>query len=71
MQYTGAFTPPKYEAGPEYQAPAAFQAPTMDQALADPGYQFALKQGTDALQNSQAARQGQPSASRIRNSAAL
>ena len=28
----------------------------MDQALADPGYQFAVKGGMDALQNSQAAR---------------
>lgn len=50
------FQAPKFEAGPEFQAPAPFQAPTMAQAQADPGYQFALNQGMDALQNSQAAR---------------
>ena len=50
------FKPPTYEAGPAYQAPAPFVAPTMDQAMADPGYQFALKGGMDALQNGQAAR---------------
>lgn len=50
------FEAPKYEAGPAYQAPGKFQAPTMDQAMSDPGYQFALKSGMDALQNSQAAR---------------
>lgn len=50
------FTAPTYEAGPAYQAPAAFQAPTLDQAMADPGYQFALQQGQQSLTNSAAAR---------------
>ena len=35
-----------------------FQAPTAAQAAATPGYQFQLKQGEDALQNSAAARGG-------------
>lgn len=50
------FQAPTYEAGPAYQPPPQFQAPTMDQALADPGYQFSLNQGLGALQGSQAAR---------------
>lgn len=33
-----------------------FQAPSYEEAMRDPGYQFALKQGTDALQGSAAAK---------------
>ena len=49
------------EAAPTYKTPdpfsyAAFQAPTMADALNDPGYQFRLQQGTDALQNAAAAK---------------
>mgnify|MGYP000373107889 CR=1 FL=1 len=50
------FKPPEYQAGPAYQAPEKFVAPTMEQAQADPGYQFALNQGMNALQNAQAAK---------------
>lgn len=50
------FQPPSYEASPAYQPPAKFQAPTMEQAMADPGYQFATKQGIGALMNSAAAK---------------
>lgn len=50
------FQPPSYEASPAYQAPAKFQAPTMEQALNDPGYQFATQQGIGALMNSAAAK---------------
>jgi hypothetical protein len=57
-------TPPAFsftEAAPTYKTPdpftyAAFQAPTMADALNDPGYQFRLTQGTDALQNAAAAK---------------
>lgn len=38
--------------------PAQFQAPTAAQAEQNPGYQFALQQGQQALQNSAAARGG-------------
>jgi hypothetical protein len=50
------FQAPTFDAGPAYQAPAAFQAPTMDQAMADPGYQFSLNQGMKAIEGSAAAR---------------
>ncbi len=48
---------------PGFSAPPAptfnyepFQAPSFEQALSDPGYQFALQQGTDALERSAAAK---------------
>jgi hypothetical protein len=44
------FTPPAFR-----QAPA-FQAPTVEQALRDPGYQFAAQEGQAALERSAAAR---------------
>lgn len=47
------FQAPVYEQGPAYAAPQPFQAPTMDQAMNDPGYQFALNQGLGALQTRQ------------------
>ena len=42
-------------AGPLAPWTQQFQAPTLAQAQAEPGYQFALQQGTGALQNSAAA----------------
>lgn len=50
------FKPPTYEGSPAFTAPEKFQAPTMDEALNDQGYQFALKGGMNALQNAQALR---------------
>lgn len=50
------FQAPTYQAGPAYEAPKPFQAPTMEQAMADPGYQFSLQQGTKQLEGSAAAR---------------
>lgn len=50
------FQAPTFEAGPAYQAPEPFKAPTMEQAQADPGYQFSLQQGQKALETSAAAR---------------
>lgn len=50
------FQAPQFESGPAYEAPKPFQAPTMDQAMADPGYQFAVQQGTKQIENSAAAR---------------
>src|ERR1700758_1924682 len=38
------------------QGYGSFQAPTLQQAEQQPGYQFALQQGLNALQNSAAAR---------------
>jgi hypothetical protein len=40
----------------DFQAPTPFKAPTMEEALNDPGYQFALKEGEDALQRSASAK---------------
>jgi hypothetical protein len=42
----------------QFQPPPQFQAPTAAQAAQTPGYQFALQQGQNALQNSAAARGG-------------
>lgn len=64
------FTPPAYtpppafsfdQPAPTYTPPPAFsyadfQAPSYTEAANDPGYQFRLQQGTQALQNSAAAR---------------
>lgn len=50
------FQAPTYESGPAYEAPKPFQAPTMDEALNDPGYQFALQQGQNAIMSNAAAR---------------
>ena len=41
---------------PTFQAPAAFQAPTAQTMQVDPGYQFRLQQGQQALDASAAAR---------------
>lgn len=62
-----AYTPPpafNYDSGhpaPTYTPPPAFSygdfvGPTAEQALQDPGYQFRLSQGTQALQNAASAR---------------
>jgi hypothetical protein len=37
-----------------FNLPPGFQAPTAEEAAQDPGYQFRLKQGLDAIQNSAA-----------------
>lgn len=51
---TGIGAPSPYTFTPfSYQD---FHAPTLEEAAAQPGYQFGLKQGQDALQNSAAAR---------------
>ena len=50
------FQPPSYEASPAYQPPPKFQAPTMEQAMADSGYQFATKQGIGAIMAGAASR---------------
>lgn len=47
-------TPDPFKA-PTWNAPAPFQAPTPDEAMKDPGYQFTLGQGLQALLNSRAA----------------
>lgn len=39
---------------PQFNAPK-FQAPSYEEAMSDPGYQFALKQANDTMQHSQAA----------------
>lgn len=49
------FNPTPYEAGPAYTAPTPFQAPTMADAEANPGYQFALQQGSQAIMGNAAA----------------
>lgn len=61
-----AFTPPGFENATPLSAPNPysytpfsyqnFSAPTLEDAQNAPGYQFGLKQGQDALQNSAAAR---------------
>lgn len=53
---TSALGAPKAPTFTPFQAPAAFQAPTMAQAEQEPGYQFALTQGVNALENSATAR---------------
>ena len=40
----------------QFQAPGAFRAPTPDEAAQDPGYQFRLSQGTQAITGNAAAR---------------
>ena len=53
------FTAPVWQkagAAPTLTQPAAFQAPTEANMVADPGYQFRLKQGQQALENSASAR---------------
>lgn len=60
------YTPPAYTPQQPWDAPAGyvptqfsyadFVLPTLDQAKNQPGYQFGLQQGQDALQNSAAAR---------------
>lgn len=47
--------PPSIPSEPLY-TPTSFTAPTIDQALAQPGYQFQVQQGQQALQNWAAAR---------------
>lgn len=47
--------PPQF-APPTYTPPPAFKAPTPEEAANDPGYQFSLNQGEQALQQSAAAR---------------
>jgi hypothetical protein len=49
--YAPFTTPP-----PVFKQPPPFQAPTLDEAAAQPGYQFGLQQGEQALQQSVAAR---------------
>ena len=54
-----AFTAPKWQgagAAPTLNAPAAFKAPDANAMTLDPGYQFRLKQGQQALENSASAR---------------
>lgn len=51
----GGLITPFTEAAPIFQPPPTFTAPTLDQAQKDPGYQFQLQQGEQALQNSAAA----------------
>lgn len=61
--FTGTFTAPTPTAYPTaptlnlptYTPPPAFAAPTADEALNDPGYQFAAQQGEQALDQSAAA----------------
>lgn len=55
------FTPPAYEgatpfARPEYEAAQPFTALTIDEMNADPGYQFRMQQGQQALERSGAAK---------------
>lgn len=50
------YTPPPAFSFRDYQAPDAFKAPTMEEALNEPGYQFRVQQGNQAIQNSAAAR---------------
>jgi hypothetical protein len=45
-----------YGGAPAFTPPPDFVAPTYDEATADPGYQFALKEGQGALERSAAAR---------------
>ncbi len=52
---TPSYTAPQFTP-PTYKPPPAFELPTYEQAGADPGYQFTLKQGEQALQQSAAAR---------------
>jgi hypothetical protein len=52
--YGGAQT--GYGGAPAFTPPPDFVAPTWQEAMADPGYQFALQEGTGALQRSQAAK---------------
>lgn len=62
--FSQTFTPPPQvdlggPAGVAYQPPApqfSFTPPTMAQAATDPGYQFRLQQGLNAIQNSAAAK---------------
>lgn len=51
---TGAGGSGGYGGSPTLNLPT-FKAPTWEEAMSDPGYQFALNQGLDALQGSQAA----------------
>jgi hypothetical protein len=61
----GTFTPPSYSGPmrPSFNFPAPpkfnprmFMSPTLDEAKNEPGYQFRLQSGTDALDRSAAAR---------------
>ncbi len=67
--FPGHYTPPPEPTGPPswwqpaptftpptYKAPPAFAPPTLGDALQDPGYQFAAKEGQNALERSAAAR---------------
>lgn len=46
---------PQFPSEPRFDYPS-FKAPSIDEALNDPGYQFRVQQGTQALQNAAAAR---------------
>lgn len=52
---TPSYTAPTF-APPAYQKPPSFELPSFAQAADDPGYQFSLKAGLGAVNNSQAAR---------------
>ncbi len=50
------YTPPPAFSYADFQMPAAFKAPTYDEAQQEPGFQFRLGTGRQALENSAAAR---------------
>ena len=57
QQYGGAMpTVPTAAPLPEIPQAPAFQAPTWQSVYEDPGYKFAIQQGTEAAQNAQAAK---------------
>lgn len=57
QQYAGTMpTVPTAAPMPEVPQAPAFAGPTWESVYADPGYQFALKQGMEATQNAQAAK---------------
>jgi hypothetical protein len=61
--WTGVFTPPTDQpyptmpgfTPPAYTRPPAYESPTFDEALNDPGYQFAASEGERALRQGRAA----------------
>jgi hypothetical protein len=50
------FTPPAALNIPSWNAPAEFAAPTLEQARQEPGFAFAMEQGTKALEGSAASK---------------
>jgi hypothetical protein len=54
--YDPSLYTPYTRPAPVYTPPPAFKAPTLDEAANQPGYQFGLQQGEQALQQSAAAR---------------